>query len=96
MSMGGRDEHELQAKLIAMRQEIAELEATGQGLADAHARATREIRLRQALELQRGELRAEVERLREELKGHDAARLAAERSSQENAEIANQVRARDV
>ena len=77
-----------------MRREVRELETVGRGLADAHARATREIRLRQGLDARCAELAADAERLRGELRAQEASRLSSDRASSENAEIANQVRTR--
>ena len=86
------DLESLTARVESMKAELLQLEAAGRGLADAHSRATREIKLRQAVEVQRATAEAETTRLREELKAHEASRLSADRASQENAEIANQVR----
>lgn len=82
---------ELAERLAAMRAELAELERAGRGLADAHARADREIKMRQALEAQRAAAEAEAGRLRDELRAMEAAKLQESLRCAENAEIANQV-----
>jgi hypothetical protein len=80
----------LEERLATLRAEVRAAEDAGRGLADAHARLAREVKLRAAMEARREGLEADVARLTLELRELEAVRLAADKMAGENADVAGQ------
>ena len=78
----------LKLQLDALKKQIADQEARGNGASDALARAARETKLRTSTDARRVTAEAQVKSLKEELQTLETAKMASDRAAVENADVA--------